>query len=120
MLGQDIWALSDLERDEIYKKIGIVYQGGALFGSLTVADNVALPLREHTRLAPNIIDITARMKLGLVGPRRFRAPAAQPALGRSGEARRLRARDRHGPADPVLRRAVARASTPASAAASTT
>jgi len=67
VLGEDIWDLSDREREEIYKKIGIVYQGGALFGSLTVSDNVALPLREHTRLAPNIISITARMKLGLVG-----------------------------------------------------
>ena len=67
MLGEDIWALSDFEREEIYKKIGIVYQGGALFGSLTVDDHVALPLREHTKLAPNIVNITARMKLGLVG-----------------------------------------------------
>lgn len=67
VLGRDIWALSDFDREEIYKNIGIVYQGGALFGSLTVADNVALPLREHTRLAPNIINITTRMKLGLVG-----------------------------------------------------
>ena len=67
VLGEDIWALSDREREEIYKKIGIVYQGGALFGSLTVADNVALPLLEHTRLASNIVSITARMKLGLVG-----------------------------------------------------
>ena len=67
ILGQDIWALNELERDEIYKQIGIVYQGGALFGSLTVADNVALPLREHSSLAEKIINITTRMKLGLVG-----------------------------------------------------
>ena len=67
VLGEDIWGISDLQREEIYKKIGIVYQGGALFGSLTVAENVGLPLHEHTKLADKIINITVRMKLGLVG-----------------------------------------------------
>lgn len=67
VLGRDIYAVTPEERDEVYKKVGIVYQGGALFGSLTVAENVALPLREHTNLANKIIDITVRMKLGLVG-----------------------------------------------------
>ncbi len=67
VLGRDIWAASPDERDEIYKKVGIVYQGGALFGSLSVADNVALPLREHTSLAEKIVNIAMRMKLGLVG-----------------------------------------------------
>ena len=67
VLGKDIWNVSNDERDEIYKQVGIVYQSGALFGSLSVAENVAFPLREHFKLAAKIVDITVRMKLGLVG-----------------------------------------------------
>ncbi len=66
VLGVDVINATEREREEIYKKIGIVYQTGALFGSLTVAENVALALREHTTLATKIIDISVRMKLGLV------------------------------------------------------
>ena len=44
----------------------MVYQSGALFGSMTVGENVKLPLREHTDLDRKIVDIAARMKLGLV------------------------------------------------------
>ena len=66
VLGVDVVNASEREREELYKKIGIVYQSGALFGSLTVAENVALALREHTTLASKIIDISVRMKLGLV------------------------------------------------------
>src|ERR1700682_3973800 len=50
MKGQDIAAISRAEMDEIGKKIGMSFQGGALFGSMTVGENVALPLREHTNL----------------------------------------------------------------------
>jgi phospholipid/cholesterol/gamma-HCH transport system ATP-binding protein len=62
----DVARASEREKRELYKKIGIVYQSGALFGSLTVAENVALALREHTVLDPKIVDISVRMKLGLV------------------------------------------------------
>jgi len=48
--GQNIAAISPVEMDEIRKKIGMSFQGGALFGSMTVGENVALPLREHTKL----------------------------------------------------------------------
>ncbi|MHC5009664.1 MAG: ABC transporter ATP-binding protein [Planctomycetota bacterium] len=67
VLGTDMVNADLPEREEVYKKMGIVYQGGALFGSLTVGENVALPLREHTGLAEKIVDISVRMKLGLVG-----------------------------------------------------
>jgi phospholipid/cholesterol/gamma-HCH transport system ATP-binding protein len=67
VLGTDMVASTPREREEVYKKIGVVYQSGALFGSMTVAENVALPLHEHTQLDPKIIDIQVRMKLGLVG-----------------------------------------------------
>src|SRR5262245_47448806 len=48
VLGVDVATAGQREMEELYRKIGIVYQSGALFGSLTVAENVALPLREHT------------------------------------------------------------------------
>jgi phospholipid/cholesterol/gamma-HCH transport system ATP-binding protein len=67
VLGVDMVQAPPAEVDDVYRKVGMVYQSGALFGSLTVGDNVALPLREHTKLDPKIIDISVRMKLGLVG-----------------------------------------------------
>jgi phospholipid/cholesterol/gamma-HCH transport system ATP-binding protein len=66
VLGVDVLTATERAMEELYKRIGIVYQSGALFGSLTVAENVALPLLEHTKLARKIIDISVRMKLGLV------------------------------------------------------
>jgi phospholipid/cholesterol/gamma-HCH transport system ATP-binding protein len=65
--GQDIAAISQREMDEIRKKIGMSFQGGALFGSMTVGENVALPLREHTRLEDSTIEIMLRLKLEQVG-----------------------------------------------------
>jgi phospholipid/cholesterol/gamma-HCH transport system ATP-binding protein len=53
--------------DEIRKKIGMSFQGGALFGSMTVGENVALPLREHTKLEDSTIEIILRLKLDQVG-----------------------------------------------------
>jgi phospholipid/cholesterol/gamma-HCH transport system ATP-binding protein len=65
--GQNIAAISDKEMDEIRKKLGMSFQGSALFGSLTVGENVALPLREHTNLEPSTIEIIVRLKLDQVG-----------------------------------------------------
>src|SRR6202023_1875451 len=65
--GQDIAAISNDELYEIRKKIGMSFQGGALFGSMTVGENVALPLREHTRLEESTIEIMLRLKLEQVG-----------------------------------------------------
>jgi phospholipid/cholesterol/gamma-HCH transport system ATP-binding protein len=65
--GQNIAAISDAEMDEIRKKIGMSFQGGALFGSMTVGENVALPLREHTKLEDSTIEIIVRLKLDQVG-----------------------------------------------------
>ena len=67
MKGQDIAAISRAELDEIRKKIGMAFQGGALFGSMTVGDNVALPVREHTKLEASTIEIMVRLKLDQVG-----------------------------------------------------
>jgi phospholipid/cholesterol/gamma-HCH transport system ATP-binding protein len=65
--GKDIAALSRSEMDEVRKKIGMSFQGGALFGSMTVGENVALPLREHTELEESTIQIILRLKLDQVG-----------------------------------------------------
>ena len=65
--GRNIAALSNAEMDEIRKKIGMSFQGGALFGSMTVGENVALPLREHTKLEESTIEIILRLKLDQVG-----------------------------------------------------
>ena len=65
--GKNIAAISSLEMDEIRKKIGMSFQGGALFGSMTVGENVALPLREHTKLEDSTIEIILRLKLDQVG-----------------------------------------------------
>ncbi|PID56077.1 ABC transporter ATP-binding protein [candidate division KSB3 bacterium] len=67
MQGKDITTLGEDEMNGIRKKMGMLFQGAALFNSMTLGDNVALPLREHTRLAESTIKIMTRMKLGLVG-----------------------------------------------------
>lgn len=65
--GKDIASIPQRELDEIRKKLGMSFQGGALFGSMTVGDNVALPLREHTKLENSTIEIMLRLKLDQVG-----------------------------------------------------
>ena len=71
MFGKNIAKANDEEMDEIRKKFGMLFQSGALFDSLTVAENIALPLREHAKLNENIISIIVKMKLELVGLRGF-------------------------------------------------
>ncbi len=65
--GRDLARASATEMDEIRMKIGMSFQGGALFGSMTVGENVALPLQEHTQLADSTIEIMLRLKLEQVG-----------------------------------------------------
>ena len=67
MKGKNIAGLSGAEMDVIHKKLGMSFQGGALFGSMTVGENVALPLREHTPLEESTIEIVVRLKLEQVG-----------------------------------------------------
>jgi phospholipid/cholesterol/gamma-HCH transport system ATP-binding protein len=69
--GQDITELKESEFDKIRKIYGMVFQNAALYDSMTVKENIALALREHTKLAPDIIDIMVKMKLELVGLRGF-------------------------------------------------
>ena len=65
--NKDFASISDEERDELLKKMGMSFQGGALFGSMTVGENVALPLQEHTNLDESTIEIMIRLKLDQVG-----------------------------------------------------
>jgi phospholipid/cholesterol/gamma-HCH transport system ATP-binding protein len=67
VLGQDISRASPAQLDGVRKRFGILFQSGALFNSMTLAENVALPLREHTELDSEIIDIQVKIKLELVG-----------------------------------------------------
>ncbi|PKN09195.1 MAG: polyamine ABC transporter ATP-binding protein [Deltaproteobacteria bacterium HGW-Deltaproteobacteria-8] len=69
--GRDIVAAKSADRIEILKGIGVMYQGGALFGSMSVLRNVGLPLEEYTDLPQEAVDAIARVKLSLVGLERF-------------------------------------------------
>lgn len=65
--GKEITQMDEEELNKVRQKMGVLFQGSALLNSITVADNVALPLREHTRLKESTIQIMVRMKLDLVG-----------------------------------------------------
>ena len=65
--SEDFTAMSDDERVELRKRIGMCFQSSALFNSMTVGENVALPLVEHTDLEPSTIEIMTKIKLELVG-----------------------------------------------------
>jgi phospholipid/cholesterol/gamma-HCH transport system ATP-binding protein len=69
--GRDITNVPERELDPYRKRIGMLFQQGALIHHLTVAENIALPMREHTALDENIIGIMIKMKLELVGLRDF-------------------------------------------------
>lgn len=66
LLGQHLWEISDVERTALRQKMGVAFQGGALFSSLNVLENIILPLREHTKLDLNTMVIMARLKMQVV------------------------------------------------------
>lgn len=66
VLGKDMSTASRAEMYELRKKSGVAFQSGALFSSMSVGDNIMLPLREHTDLDDSIIRIMARLKLEVV------------------------------------------------------
>jgi phospholipid/cholesterol/gamma-HCH transport system ATP-binding protein len=65
--GEDYWAASEARRGEIGRGFGVLFQSGALWSSMTVADNVALPLQLFTRLEAAAIAALVELKLSLVG-----------------------------------------------------
>ena len=64
--GDKVSGYDEKKLQGILRKVGVLYQGGALFGSMTVAENVALPIREYTSLTKSSVDTLVEMKLGLV------------------------------------------------------
>ena len=69
LFGTNICSLDEEGLNTVRKRIGILFQSGALFNSMTLYENVALPLIEHTELDRDIIDIQVQIKLELVGLR---------------------------------------------------
>lgn len=66
VLGKDVLKMEREELSKFLTRMGITFQQGALFGSMTIADNIAAPIREHTDLSNARIRAIVRMKLGLV------------------------------------------------------
>jgi phospholipid/cholesterol/gamma-HCH transport system ATP-binding protein len=67
--GKDMCEMNEDELDEYRKRMGVLFQSSALFQSMTLAENVALPMQEHTDLDPETINLIVKMKLELVGLR---------------------------------------------------
>lgn len=65
--GKDIVSMNERELDQYRRHIGVLFQSSALLNSMTLEDNVALPIREHSRLNDATIKIMVKMKLDLVG-----------------------------------------------------
>jgi len=69
--GRSFWTADDDARQAMLRKFGVLFQSGALWSSMTLAENVALPLTEYTKLPPGEIDAVVRLKLSLVGLKGF-------------------------------------------------
>ncbi len=67
LFGKDTAVMSRVEQNEVERRSGVLFQQGALFSSLTVLDNVAAPLVEHTRLSRDTIRELAELKIAMVG-----------------------------------------------------
>lgn len=93
ILGTDVWATEGAERLSLLKRIGVMWQQGALFGSQTLRENVEMPLAEHTTLSGEARAEVARAKLGLVGlseaANRLPSEVSGGMLKRAGIARAL-------------------------------
>ena len=66
LLGRDIGGVDEEEREQLLRRIGVLFQGSALLNALTVHENVALPLRQDPNLPSDVIDEIVRIKLALV------------------------------------------------------
>lgn len=67
VLGEELYAMPQKERSKFLSNIGMMFQYGALMGSRTIRDNIALPLTQHTKLPEVVIEEMIRMRLSLVG-----------------------------------------------------
>jgi phospholipid/cholesterol/gamma-HCH transport system ATP-binding protein len=93
ILGTDVWTAEGAAQLALLRRIGVMWQQGALFGSQTLLENVEMPLAEHTRLTPAARAEVARAKLGLVGlseaANRLPSEVSGGMLKRAGVARAL-------------------------------
>jgi phospholipid/cholesterol/gamma-HCH transport system ATP-binding protein len=67
LLGTDVWSATADELAAVRRRFGMMFQDGALFSSLTVAQNVATPLIEHARVPPHLLDPLVRLRIALAG-----------------------------------------------------
>jgi phospholipid/cholesterol/gamma-HCH transport system ATP-binding protein len=67
LLGTDVWSSSSTELDRVRRRFGMMFQDGALFSSLTVAQNVAVPLLEHASVPPRLLDPLIALRLAQAG-----------------------------------------------------
>jgi phospholipid/cholesterol/gamma-HCH transport system ATP-binding protein len=65
--GQSLWQVEPAERERMMRRFGVLYQSGALWSSMTLAENIALPLEQYTTLSPSQIGDLVSLKLALVG-----------------------------------------------------
>jgi len=65
--GQSLWRVEPIERERMMRRFGVLYQSGALWSSMTLAENIALPLEQYTTLSPSQINELVSLKLALVG-----------------------------------------------------
>ncbi len=93
LFGQDIGRSSEQDLDGVRRRFGILFQSGALYQSMSIADNVALPMRELTDLPDDLIQLQVKMKLEAVGLRehadKFPAQISGGMKKRAGLARAL-------------------------------
>lgn len=93
LFGKSICHMDEASLNDVRRRFGILFQSGALFNSMTLAENVALPLQEHTTLDQSTIDIMVKIKLELVGLRehadKFPAQISGGMKKRAGLARAL-------------------------------
>jgi phospholipid/cholesterol/gamma-HCH transport system ATP-binding protein len=67
LLGTDVWAATEQELDGVRRRFGMMFQDGALFSSLTVAENVAVPLTEHANVPPELLEPLIQLRLSQAG-----------------------------------------------------
>ncbi len=92
IFNQEVTNAADEERLTVQRRIGVLFQDGALFSSLTVAQNIAIPLAEHTSLSPQLRSEIADVKINLVGLPLDAANKSLGTFGRHAQARRPRTR----------------------------
>jgi phospholipid/cholesterol/gamma-HCH transport system ATP-binding protein len=67
VFGRDVWAINDAQRRELERRWGVLFQGGALFSSLTVAQNIEVPIKEYFEIPLSLMDEISAVKVGMVG-----------------------------------------------------